>query len=101
VRYDRWASNAIHQIYELTNETRARLENVSQPLLLIYARRDQTVALRNMEIVTEGVSSAHIEQHVLEESGHILPQDIEREKVFALTADFVKRISQNEPVLPD
>lgn len=93
VRYDIWAVNAGQQLYELCDVTRPRLANIHQPMLAIYARHDKTVAYKNLEIITSTVKSASIEVHTLEKSGHILPQDVERDTAFELVTNFAHSLT--------
>jgi carboxylesterase len=93
VRYDRWSTAAVAELYTLAEVVRAALPGIRAPLLLIYSEADETVPLDNLHLILKTVSSPTVEHHILSRSGHILPQDIEREQVFAWVGDFVARLS--------
>lgn len=93
VRYDQWSTAAIGEIYALSNVVRDCLPAVQAPLLLIYSEADKTVMLDNRDYVLAHVKTVPVEQHTLKQSDHILPQDSERETVFALVDEFINRHS--------
>lgn len=88
VHYDRWSVSAFAQLYELGEFTRDQLAGVTAPSILIYSEQDKTVPIENSHYIARHISSNMLESHVLYNSGHILTQDIERERVFALIAQF-------------
>lgn len=96
VRYDRWASNGPHQLYQLARQTRARLPALSVPLLLLYARHDSVVDAENSTIIRQAAGSAIIESQWVETGGHNLMIDEGRETVFSQVADFIGRYSGQE-----
>ncbi len=89
VRYDRWATQALGELYRLAQTTRAVLHRVQAPLCLIYSAADDTVSFADRQVILDGVGSRIVESHSLEHSGHNLPIDIERETVFALASRFI------------
>ncbi len=90
VAYDDFTPIAAgEQLYNLMNEVRAHLGEITVPLQLIYSRADQTVPFENMQIAIKGVRSVDVVQHVLERSDHVLTQDIERETVYNLVWNFL------------
>ncbi len=93
VRYDRWATRAVAEIYQLAAVVRSRLSQVQTPLLLVYSEADQTAPPENMLLILDNIRSRNREYHLMAEGGHILPQDIARESVFAHVADFIARNS--------
>lgn len=95
IRYNLWSTAAVGELYRLSNVTRERLGEVKAPLMAIYSAADRTVAIENRDLVVKGVGSAVVEVHTLQTSDHILPQDVERETVFRLTADFIR--AQSNP----
>ncbi|MBN1565225.1 MAG: alpha/beta fold hydrolase [Anaerolineae bacterium] len=77
------------QLYDLMQEVRAHLGEITVPLQLIYSRADQTVPFENMKQVADGVRSTDLVQHVLERSDHVVTQEIEREAAYALVWQFL------------
>lgn len=93
VRYDRWATSAVAEIYQLAGVVRSRLAEVKSPLLLVYSEGDKTAPPENMLMILDNVRTANREYHLIAEGGHILPQDVARETVFAYVSDFIARNS--------
>ncbi|MCA9910517.1 MAG: alpha/beta fold hydrolase, partial [Anaerolineae bacterium] len=91
VRYDVWSTAALAQLHALSRVANARLSHVRAPLLLIYSNADPTVPVHLADHIAGRVSSPVVERAILNESGHILPQDIERDSVFQFVTDFVQR----------
>jgi len=90
VRYDIWSTAALAQLYALARVVDARLPQIHAPLQLLYSKADPTVAAHLADYVAERVSSTVVERQILDQSGHILPQDIQRETVFQLIGHFVE-----------
>lgn len=95
LRYNQWASAGVAQLYALSCETRRHLPEIKAPLLLIYSTVDRTVPPENIDLIRREAGSVSVESHLLHQTDHILPQDVERETVFALTADFIARHSNS------
>ena len=93
VRYDRWPTRSVAELVMLADTAHARLPQVSAPLLLVYSSADRTASPDNADTIAAGVTSADVERHTLHVGEHILPQDDERDTVFALVAAFVARLA--------
>ncbi|GAB4480906.1 MAG: alpha/beta fold hydrolase [Anaerolineales bacterium] len=72
--------------------TRARLANISQPILLFQGRLDTTVAPQAGEIIFSGVKSSLREHHWLENSNHAIPLGPEREQVAEISLQFMGKL---------
>lgn len=77
------------QLHQLMGEVLRRLPGLTVPLLLIYSRADRTVPYDNLALASSLVNSTDLVTHTLENSDHVLTQDIERETVYALVWDFI------------
>jgi len=91
VRYYRWSTAAYEQLLRLRQETIRRLPDVDTPLLLIFSEKDASIALESERIICGRVQSTDIQTHILNESGHILTQDVEMTTVFKFVEDFIAR----------
>jgi carboxylesterase len=91
VRYDRWSTGAVGQLYALGQVVYKRLPQVCVPLLLIYSEGDVTVPHTQADIIANRVGTKSLERHTLKQSDHILTQDSEKETVFNLVGDFIVR----------
>lgn len=94
--YAVWSMAATAELVTLAAEVREQLRNIHSPLTLIYAAQDGAVPLSCRTYIAQHVKSTWIEQHVLPESSHIVTQDIEREKSFAIVQDFFARVVPSE-----
>jgi carboxylesterase len=93
VRYDRWSTAAVAQLYALANTVDGQLPQVTAPLLLVYSKADPTAAVFQGDHIARHVGSSYVERHVLDSSGHILPQDSEREQVYSWVTAFVQKVA--------
>ncbi len=91
VRYDIWASRGVAELNEMTDYAYEHLPNVTAPTLLVYSRKDETIPYENMAKIQARIGAETVETHSLETSGHILPQDSERETVFETVEGFLRR----------
>jgi carboxylesterase len=89
VDYSVMPTESIWQLYALMDDVRARLGEITVPLLLVYSKNDQTVPYDNMALVAERVSSVDLVTKTLEKSDHVLTQDIERETVYETVWAFI------------
>jgi carboxylesterase len=95
VHYDRWATRAIYELYQLILLTRPYVPEVTAPLLLVYAAADDTVNVNDDIYLQTEVGSRHVERCRVQQGHHILFQDEGRDEAFACVADFLTRLSQN------
>lgn len=96
VRYDLWSTAMLAELNRLMHVTWEQLPQVQAPVMLLSSEMDETVSLSQRQMIVSRLGSRHIEQPTLKESYHILPQDIEREQVFAYAASFIERISNQK-----
>jgi carboxylesterase len=90
VRYGMWSTAALEQLMRLIAQVNVRLPEITAPVLAVYSKADATVLMPNLGALQAGLTgAARVETHVLEQSSHILTQDMERETVFGLVAGFV------------
>jgi carboxylesterase len=92
--YDRMPLAAVAELQGLAGRVHAELAAVTAPLLLLYGRRDPTVASSNAARVLEGVGSTDRTLHFLERSAHVLPVDLDREEVAQRVVAFFERLER-------
>jgi carboxylesterase len=80
------------QLLRLQGETRRRLAEVRQPILIVQGREDRTVAASAPQEIYDGVRSAVKELHWMEQSGHCVIIDREWEQVAQITVKFLESI---------
>lgn len=94
VSYFQMSTAGVAELHKLQGEVRRCLPQVRVPTLLIFSKQDQTVPYKNLALLQAGLVNAPVETLTLEQSDHILTNDVECESVFAAAEAFVKRILQ-------
>ncbi len=95
VFYPQHPTRSIGQLNKLLAEMRASLPQVSVPALLIHSRNDHGVWPGSMPAIYQDLGSADKQMLWIENSGHVITRDAQRETVFKAAADFVRRIENN------
>jgi carboxylesterase len=89
VAYRRMPLVSVHELLNCIRYVRGQLSQVQRPLLIMQSHKDHTVQPQSAEYIYENTASQEKRIEWLEESGHLLPVDSERETVFAKTAEFL------------
>lgn len=87
--YRRMPLRAVHELMRLQGEVIRELPRITAPLLLIYSQRDRTVSFSDSEQIRAAVSSAESRIIELDQSGHVMPVDVERERVVKEVVSFL------------
>ncbi len=83
-------TKAVAEMYDLIRRTRSDLQMIICPLLLILAKHDRVVSIKNAEAVLPRVRSIHKEKLILERGGHIITEDHDKEIAFQKIESFLK-----------
>lgn len=86
--YDRMPLRSVVELIRLGREVEAELGQVTAPLRLVYSKQDRTVPLANAERIRSAVGSTRCDLHLLERSGHVMPVDLEADRIEALAVEF-------------
>jgi carboxylesterase len=81
---------AIGELDHLLQKVREALPRVTIPVRFIHSRADTASSPRNAEECFRGVSSVTKDMQWLDRSGHVITEDIEREVVWRLCADWIQ-----------
>jgi carboxylesterase len=80
------------ELLDLSAVVRPMLARITQPALVMHARRDHTCPMRkNVDYVMRHLGSGEKRAIELEESYHVITVDSEKERVAGEVADFVER----------
>jgi carboxylesterase len=79
------------EFFKLQRETLGRLPNIRQPILIVLGRLDKTVHPGVSILVAGSTGSSATEIHWMEETGHLVILDQEREQVAEITLAFIDR----------
>ncbi len=80
------------ELCDLLAELRRSLPSVTCPALIVHSRGDLTVPASHAEAIFANIGSAQKELLWVDDSGHVVTCDAERERVFAAAAAFVRRL---------
>jgi esterase/lipase len=89
--YPLWASR---ELLRLADETEQRLDQISQPVLIVQGRNDGTIDPQSGQIILDGVQSAYTELHWMEQSGHVVILDDELDEIARITHQFMQKAIQ-------
>ncbi|MCC6175086.1 MAG: alpha/beta fold hydrolase [Chloroflexi bacterium] len=93
VGYRRFRTGTVRELLALMKETRGRLHDVRQPILVLQARSDHVVPPKNASIVFNGVSSPDRRIVMLSNCYHVVTVDFAADTVNAEIERFVHRLA--------
>lgn len=91
--YPAYPTRGIAELRKLTTEMRCSLAQIRCPVLLIHSHADGSVPPENMERIYAALETPDKTMFWLEKSGHVVTRDLERQRVFEATENFIRRIS--------
>jgi len=94
VDYPAYPTRSIAELNELIDILHNHLDQIRIPVLLINSRNDKTVPPSHAENYRREIPSNHFELVTLENSGHVITEDIEREIVFNAALNFIRQYSK-------
>ena len=89
--YDAWPLAPAHELIKLMKQVRPYLERIVAPILIMHGAHDVQVPLSAAQEIYERVSSAEKELVILQNSGHCVTVDGERETVWRLAYEFIMK----------
>lgn len=95
IAYDRTPISCVHYLLQIIKIVADDLEKLTTPLLVIQSRKDHTVHAESAEFIYDHAGSQQKKLVWLEQSGHLITLDNEREHVFNEIVNFLQ-IGQNE-----
>ncbi len=103
VRYARRAYGwtplpAVHSFFSALPTLQAELERVRCPSLIVCARHDHVVPMRDGRDIFDRLGTTDKDLLVLEQSYHVVTKDVEREQLFAHVGAFAGRVAAPRPV---
>jgi len=93
VEYPYNPTRAIVELRDLLEVMRQSLPKITAPVLLVHSRQDGSVSPENMQRIYESLGSKDKSMLWLEQSGHVVSRDQERERVFEAALAFVRRLA--------
>jgi carboxylesterase len=84
---------ALREAERMANDIRARLHELTCPILMIHAREDEISSLRSVERLFDALPQTDKELVVVEDSYHMITIDNERQQIPVLLDRFCRRLS--------
>jgi carboxylesterase len=81
------------EVHDLLAQMRRSLPSVTAPVLLVYSTGDPTVSPEHAALIHRQLGASHKQIVWVENSGHVVTRDAERERVFAAAAAFVRTVT--------
>ena len=94
--YDDYPASGAHELSRLQREVKSSLPEVTAPLLVIYSTADETVRPDGIELLLKKAGSSEKEVVTLQNSGHIITLDQERDVVAAKSYQFIRKFETSE-----
>lgn len=91
IDYPAYPTKGIIQLDALLAKFRRTLCDVKVPVLLIHSHKDQGVAPENLNHIYDALGSKEKSTLWLENSGHVITREPERETVFRTVAEFIEQ----------
>ncbi len=97
--YARYPTKAILQFNNLLEVMRKSLPKVTIPTLLIHAIKDAGVIPENMDLIYKNLGTAQEDKKKiwLENSGHVVTRDMEKELEFKSIHEFIQLVLGSQP----
>jgi carboxylesterase len=92
VCYPYFPIRAVIQLRDLLGEMRSALPLVQVPVLLIHSRQDKGVVPLNAEQILSALGSQDKQIYWVENSGHVIPREPDRDLAFKTTHEFIQRV---------
>lgn len=92
VDYPYYPTLAIIELKELISVMRSELPNVTLPALFVQSRQDHGIPAESLDTIYDLVASTDKTKFWVENSGHVVIREPEREQIFIEVKKFLKRI---------
>ena len=91
--YSKYPTKGVQQLSLLLKALRPALPKVTAPALLMHSKKDKGVPLENIDLIYNalGTPESLKEKVVLENSGHVITRDLEKETVFQIVQAFIDK----------
>ncbi len=91
VAYNQMPLLSIHQLFELVTETKNSLPKFNNKILIMQSKKDHTIKVNSAECLYQNIASTEKKIVWLEESGHVITLDKERDIVFKEALRFIQK----------
>jgi carboxylesterase len=92
VDYPFYPTIAIGELDKLLIEMRRALPSIRVPVLLVHSRQDNGVPPENLQAIYDHLDTPRKESLWVENSGHVITEEPQRERVFQATNAFIQSV---------
>lgn len=90
--YDSMHTDSVKELQKLVNDVKGNLGKITQPLLVVHSTKDELVDVKNADFIIENVSSEIKNRMIVENSGHVLTRDFDKELIFNEIHEFISSL---------
>jgi carboxylesterase len=94
VDYPDYPTRSILELRALLVEMRRALPQVKVPVLLAHSRQDEGVPPQNTQRIYDNLGTSDKQIFWVENSGHVITREPERQRVFEAAQAFIQRVTQ-------
>jgi carboxylesterase len=94
VDYPLYPTRSILQLQKLIQVMRSDLSEVKVPILLVQSHGDRSIPADSMDVLYKGVPSTDKTRMWVENSGHVVIREPDRELIFSVVKQFIERITK-------
>ncbi len=94
VEYPVYPSRSLAELNDAIRAMHQSLMRIKVPVLLINSKSDPTVPINHAAQIRALLANTQVEQVILEKSGHVITEDVEREAVFEATWQFIHKYNK-------
>lgn len=94
--YPFFPTKSVIELRDLLKEMRDCLPAITAPVLLIHSRNDTGVSPSNAEKIYQALGCKDKQLLYVENSGHVIPREPDREVAFKAAVEFIQRISSSK-----
>lgn len=94
VDYPAYPTRAIVELNDLIKIFHKTLPGIGIPVFLINSDSDPTVPESHADKIQQEISLVNVERLLIKDSGHVITEDIDRDKVFSAVYNFIRRNSK-------
>ncbi|MHC1740759.1 MAG: alpha/beta hydrolase [Anaerolineaceae bacterium] len=92
IDYPYFPTRSIIELQLLLKAMQEDLHNVKVPVLFAQSHGDHTIPPESMNTLYDRISSTHKSRLWVDDSGHVIIREPEREKIFTATKEFLKQV---------
>ena len=93
--YPYFPTRSLMELNALIKQMRSELDQVTAPAFFVQSHQDKSIPPESMDTLYEHVHSVEKSKLWVENSGHVVIREPEREKIFTEVSSFVNRITGN------